>query len=72
MPLSKPLVQTGTAVTFTWLFDHLATSYRVFLNSARQDMVIVVPPGDHSDPTRDPSFYDPIYAYLTDLGFKAI
>ena len=51
---------------------YLKNAYRVLLTRARQGMVIVVPPGDHNDPTRDPSFYDPIYAYLTDLGVKAI
>lgn len=51
---------------------YLKNAYRVLLTRARQGMVIVVPHGDHSDPTRDPSFYDPIYAYLTDLGVKAI
>ena len=51
---------------------YLKNAYRVLLTRARQGMVIVVPPGDHNDPTRDPSFYDPIYAYLTDMGVKAI
>ena len=51
---------------------YLKNAYRVLLTRARQGMVIVVPHGDHSDPTRDPSFYDPIYAYLTDLGVRAI
>jgi hypothetical protein len=32
-------------------------------------MVIVVPPGDINDPTRDPSFYDATFKYLKDTGF---
>jgi len=42
-------------------------AYRVLLTRARQGMVIVVPEGDHSDPTRDPSFYDPTYEYLRSI-----
>jgi hypothetical protein len=29
---------------------------------------IDVPPGDESDPTRTPAFYDDTYEYLTALG----
>ena len=35
-------------------------------------MVIVVPPGDQDDPTRNPKFYDPIYDYLRDIGFDEL
>jgi len=35
-------------------------------------MVIVIPPGDHNDPTRDPAFYDPVYLYLVKLGIETI
>lgn len=51
---------------------YLKNAYRVLLTRARQGMVIVVPPGDHADPTRDPSFYDPIYHYLRGLGLLAL
>src|SRR5262249_33715036 len=47
-------------------------AYRVLLTRARQGMVIVVPPGDRTDPTRDPNFYDPTYSYLKHIGFDAI
>jgi hypothetical protein len=47
-------------------------AYRVLLTRARQGMVIVVPPGDASDPTRLPEFYDPTFAYLKDIGFSTI
>ncbi len=47
-------------------------AYRVLLTRARQGMVIVVPPGDKEDPTRLPSFYDPTFDYLKDIGFKII
>ena len=47
-------------------------AYRVLLTRARQGMVIMVPPGDREDPTRDPSFYDPTYEYLKGIGFTEV
>jgi schlafen family protein len=47
---------------------YLRNAYRVLLTRARQGMVIFVPPGDLSDPTRSPKFYDSTFNYLTDLG----
>jgi hypothetical protein len=35
-------------------------------------MVIVVPPGDEEDPTRNPAFYNPTYEYLKSVGFEEI
>lgn len=51
---------------------YLKNAYRVLLTRARQGMVIVVPPGEPEDPTRDAAFYDPIYRYLTDMGIPAL
>jgi DUF2075 family protein len=51
---------------------YLKNAYRVLLTRARQGMVIVIPPGDHNDPTRDPAFYDPVYLYLVKLGIETI
>ena len=51
---------------------HLLNAYRVLLTRARQGMVIFVPPGKVSDPTRQPSFYDETYSYLTDVGVQAL
>jgi DUF2075 family protein len=51
---------------------YLKNAYRVLLTRARQGMVIVVPAGESSDPTRDPVFYDPIYKYLVSLGINEI
>lgn len=48
----------------------LKNAYRVLLTRARQGMVIVVPEGDIEDPTRDPSFYDPTFDYLSSIGFS--
>ena len=51
---------------------YLKNAYRVVLTRARQGMVIVVPSGDHEDPTRSKYFYDPIFDYLQEIGFKII
>lgn len=51
---------------------YLLNAYRVLLTRARQGMVIFVPPGDSSDPTRSPSFYDETHAYLAGLGIDAV
>jgi hypothetical protein len=47
-------------------------AYRVLLTRARQGMVIVVPTGDPSDPTRSQEFYDPTYEYLKAIGFQSL
>jgi hypothetical protein len=47
-------------------------AYRVLLTRARQGMVIVVPDGDSTDPTRKPEYYDSTYQYLTELGMDQI
>lgn len=47
-------------------------AYRVLLTRARQGMVIFVPPGESSDPTRLPEFYDETYGYLSALGLEHI
>jgi DUF2075 family protein len=52
--------------------NYLRNAYRVLLTRARQGMVIFVPPGDVEDPTRSPEFYDPIFAYLVELGIPAL
>jgi hypothetical protein len=35
-------------------------------------MAIFIPPGDASDPTREPSFYDDTFNYLVSLGLPAM
>jgi hypothetical protein len=35
-------------------------------------MVIFVPPGDESDPTRLPAFYNNTYEYLAGMGVTEI
>ena len=47
-------------------------SYRVLLTRARQGMVIFVPPGEASDPTRLPAFYDPTFDYLAEIGIPKL
>jgi len=47
-------------------------AYRVLLTRARQGMVIVVPEGDVTDPTRNPALYDSVFNYLKLIGIKCI
>lgn len=51
---------------------YLKNAYRVLLTRARQGMIIVVPEGDQTDPTRCPEFYDPTYKYLKSIGVPTI
>ena len=52
--------------------QYLVNAYRVLLTRARQGMVIFVPPGEASDPTRLPEYYDPTFDYLIELGLPHI
>lgn len=52
--------------------QYLLNAYRVLLTRARQGMVIFIPPGDSTDHTRKPEFYDPIFCYLTELGIPTL
>lgn len=47
-------------------------AYRVLLTRARRGMVIIVPHGDKSDPTRPASNYDSTYNYLRSIGLEEI
>lgn len=51
---------------------YLLNAYRVLLTRARQGMVLVVPAGSPTDPTRSPHFYDPTFEYLKAAGLKVI
>ena len=65
----------GTSWSNIWNADnraYLRNAYRVLLTRARQGMVIFVPPGDPSDPTRLPSYYDSTFQYLCDLGIPTL
>ena len=50
---------------------YLKNAYRVLLTRSRQGMVIFVPAGDSSDPTRAPQVYDSIYEYLQLCGIPS-
>lgn len=52
--------------------NYLKNAYRVLLTRARQGMVIVIPPGDNDDHTLLPSYYNPTYDYLKEIGFSII
>lgn len=51
---------------------YLENAYRVLLTRARQGMVIVVPEGSKTDPTRSPAYYDPTFQYLKSLGLAEL
>jgi hypothetical protein len=52
--------------------SYLLNAYRVLLTRARQGMVIFVPPGESTDPTRAPAFYDSTFLYLAELGLPIL
>jgi len=52
--------------------QYLRNAYRVLLTRARQGMVIFVPPGEASDPTRTPAYYDSTFDYLSSLGIPVL
>jgi hypothetical protein len=52
--------------------QYLRNAYRVLLTRARQGMVICVPEGEPTDPTRNPAFYDDTFAYLSEIGIPAL
>jgi hypothetical protein len=54
------------------LRNYLRNAYRVLLTRARQGMVLFVPEGDPSDPTRLPEYYDETYRYLLGLGIPEV
>lgn len=51
---------------------YLKNAYRVLLTRARQGMVIVVPEGDQSDPTRAAEFYRSTFDYLKGIGLEVL
>ena len=64
----KRWIQVGKRVNQRYLLN----AYRVLLTRARQGMVIYVPRGDGTDPTRSPAIYDSTFRYLTDLGLPEL
>jgi hypothetical protein len=52
--------------------NYLRNAYRVLLTRARQGMVLFIPPGDPTDPTRAPAFYDATFSYLLEIGIPPL
>jgi len=46
--------------------------YRVLLTRAREGLIIWVPPGSTSDPTRSPDIYDSTFDFLVNAGMERI
>jgi hypothetical protein len=51
---------------------YLKNAYRVILTRARQGMILFVPGGDSSDPTRPLSLYDGTFEYLRSCGIPVL
>ena len=51
---------------------YLRNAYRVLLTRARQGMVVFVPRGELTDPTRSPAYYDSTFNYLSGLGIPHV
>ncbi|HTF63018.1 MAG TPA: DUF2075 domain-containing protein, partial [Edaphobacter sp.] len=51
---------------------YLKNAYRVILTRARQGMILFVPNGAISDPTRPPSFYDGTFEFLRSCGIPTL
>ena len=51
---------------------YLKNAYRVLLTRARQGMVLVVPDGSNTDPTRASSVYDPTFEYFKSRGLQEL
>jgi hypothetical protein len=51
---------------------YLKNAYRVILTRARQGMILFVPKGDTSDPTRPPSYYDETFGFLKTCGLREL
>jgi hypothetical protein len=52
--------------------QYLLNAYRVLLTRARQGMVICVPRGEKSDPTRNSAYYDSTFEYLAQIGIPTL
>ena len=52
--------------------NYLKNAYRVLLTRARQGMVIFIPEGSSTDPTRHPSYYDTTFDYLRSVGLREL
>jgi len=51
---------------------YLKNTFRVLLTRARQGMIIYIPKGNDTDPTRNPEFYNGTFNYLKEIGIKEI
>ena len=52
--------------------QYLLNAYRVLLTRARQGMVICVPNGEKTDPTRNSAYYDSTFEYLAQIGIPTL
>ena len=51
---------------------YMLNAHRVLLTRARQGVIVFVPEGDVDDPTRNPKWYDNLYAYFLRCGTQEL
>lgn len=51
---------------------YLKNAYRVLLTRSRQGMILFIPHGDASDPTRPHEYYDSTFDYLISIGIQEV
>jgi hypothetical protein len=64
----NPSAQGGVASSKAVACRYLFNKYRVLLTRAREGMVLWLPPGDPSDPTRQPALLDATATFLGAAG----
>jgi DUF2075 family protein len=52
--------------------SYLRNAYRVLMTRARQGLIIFIPYGDDTDPTRPVELYDSTYNFLSSCGIQTI
>lgn len=52
--------------------NYLRNAYRVLLTRARQGMVLFIPAGEPTDPTRSSAYYDSTFNYLSEIGIPVL
>ena len=71
--LEKPnIVEIGFVPVEEHTLETMHNAYRVLLTRARQGMVICVPSGEPSDPTRQSPYYDSTFQYLSEIGIPTL
>ncbi|MCX6596337.1 MAG: DUF2075 domain-containing protein [Acidobacteria bacterium] len=71
----EPMTFRGTkwqAVNDSDRRKFILNAHRVLLTRARQGVVVFLPKGDKTDPTRDPAWYERLFSYFVECGLKQL